>query len=67
MNQTQIFGRWLEFKGSLMETVGKWFDNSKLQSDGQAQRVRGRIQAAANSNENLATKRKEVGVKPTLN
>ena len=65
MNQTQIMGRWKEVKGSILETVGKWFENTKLQSDGQAERVRGRIQAAANADLNPATK-KETKPKATL-
>ena len=67
MNQTQMMGRWLEFKGSILETVGKWFENTKLRTDGQAQRVRGRIQAAASNTDLTNSAKKETKPKATLN
>jgi len=46
-NQTSIAGQWKQFKGALVENVGKILGNRKMVADGAAEKTRGRIQAGA--------------------
>lgn len=47
MNQPMLVGKWMQFKGAIMERVGKLLGKREIQETGEAQRVRGRIEAAA--------------------
>jgi uncharacterized protein YjbJ (UPF0337 family) len=46
MNKDRIAGAAKEIKGSVKETVGKVAGDAKLQSDGKADKVEGKIQNA---------------------
>ena len=46
MNKDRIAGAAKEAKGSVKETVGKAVGDSKLESDGKADKVEGKIQNA---------------------
>ena len=46
MNKDRIAGSAKEIKGSIKETVGKAVGDTKLQSDGKANKVEGKVQNA---------------------
>ena len=46
MNKDRIEGAAKEAKGSVKETIGKAVGDAKLRSDGQAEKVEGKIQNA---------------------
>ena len=46
MNKDRIAGAAKEIKGSLKETIGKAVGDAKLQSDGKADKIEGKIQNA---------------------
>jgi len=46
MNKDRIAGAAKEIKGSVEETVGKAVGDAKLQSDGKADKVEGKVQNA---------------------
>ena len=46
MNKDRIAGSAKEIKGSIKETLGKAVGDSKLQSDGKADKVEGKVQNA---------------------
>ncbi len=46
MNKDRIAGAAKEIKGSIKETVGKAVGDAKLQSDGTADKVEGKVQNA---------------------
>ena len=46
MDKDRIAGAAKEIKGSVKETVGKAVGDSKLQSDGKADKVEGKVQNA---------------------
>jgi uncharacterized protein YjbJ (UPF0337 family) len=46
MDKDRIVGSAKEIKGSIKETVGKAVGDAKLQSDGKADKVEGRVQNA---------------------
>jgi uncharacterized protein YjbJ (UPF0337 family) len=46
MNKDRIAGAAKEIKGSIKQTVGKAVGNAKLQSDGTADKVEGKVQNA---------------------
>jgi len=46
MDKDRIAGAAKEIKGSLKETIGKVVGDAKLQSDGKAERIAGKIQNA---------------------
>jgi uncharacterized protein YjbJ (UPF0337 family) len=46
MNKDRIAGAAKEIKGSVEETVGKAVGDAKLQSDGKADKVAGKVQNA---------------------
>ena len=46
MDKNRIVGAAKEIKGSIKETVGKAVGDAKLQSDGKADKVEGKIQNA---------------------
>jgi uncharacterized protein YjbJ (UPF0337 family) len=46
MNKDRIAGAVKEAKGSVNETVGKAIGNAKMQSDGKAEKVEGKVQSA---------------------
>jgi uncharacterized protein YjbJ (UPF0337 family) len=46
MNKDRIAGSAKEIKGSIKETVGKAVGDTKLQSDGKADKVEGKVQNA---------------------
>jgi uncharacterized protein YjbJ (UPF0337 family) len=47
MNKDRIAGAAKEIKGSVKETIGKTVGDGKLQSDGKADKVEGKVQNAA--------------------
>jgi uncharacterized protein YjbJ (UPF0337 family) len=47
MNKDRIAGAAKEIKGSVKETIGKAAGDAKLQSDGKADKIRGKVQNAA--------------------
>lgn len=49
MDTRKVESRWKVLKGTIVEQVGKIMGNEKMQSDGEAQRVRGKIGSAVNS------------------
>lgn len=57
MNSRKVEGKWKEIKGTVVEKVGKVLGNEKLQMDGQAEKVRGRIESAAASTAEKISKR----------
>lgn len=46
MNEDRIAGAAKEAKGSIKETVGKAVGDTKMQSDGKADKVEGKVQNA---------------------
>jgi uncharacterized protein YjbJ (UPF0337 family) len=46
MNKDRIVGAAKEIKGSVKETIGKAVGDAKLQSDGKAGKVEGKVQNA---------------------
>jgi len=46
MNKDRIAGSAKEIKGSIKETIGKAVGDAKLQSDGKADKVEGKVQNA---------------------
>jgi uncharacterized protein YjbJ (UPF0337 family) len=46
MDKDRIVGSAKEIKGSVKETVGKMVGDAKLQSDGRADKVEGKVQNA---------------------
>ena len=46
MNKDRIAGAAKEIKGSIKETVGKAVGDAKLQSDGKADKIAGKVQNA---------------------
>ena len=46
MDKDRIVGSAKEIKGSVKETIGKAVGNAKLQSDGKADKVEGKVQNA---------------------
>ena len=46
MNKDRIAGAAKEAKGSIKETVGKAIGDAKMQSDGKADKVEGKVQNA---------------------
>ena len=46
MDKDRIAGAAKEIKGSIKETIGKAVGDAKLQSDGQAEKVEGKVQNA---------------------
>jgi uncharacterized protein YjbJ (UPF0337 family) len=46
MNKDRIAGAAKEIKGSVKETIGKAVGDAKLQSDGKADKIEGKIQNA---------------------
>jgi uncharacterized protein YjbJ (UPF0337 family) len=46
MNKDRIVGAAKEIKGSVKETIGKAVGDAKLQSDGKADKVDGKVQNA---------------------
>ena len=50
MDRRKVIGKWKIIKGTIVEEVGKLLGNEKIKTDGEAERVRGRIEAAAASN-----------------
>jgi uncharacterized protein YjbJ (UPF0337 family) len=46
MDEDRIAGAAKEFKGSVEETIGKAVGDAKLQSDGKADKVEGKVQNA---------------------
>lgn len=50
MNTQKIEGTWKVIKGTIVEKLGELFGNDKLKSDGEAERVRGKITSAVASN-----------------
>ena len=46
MNQDRIAGAAKEIKGSIKETIGKVTGDAKLQADGKADKVEGKVQNA---------------------
>ncbi len=46
MNKDRIAGAAKEIKGSIKETVGKAVGDTKLQSDGKADKIEGKVQNA---------------------
>jgi uncharacterized protein YjbJ (UPF0337 family) len=46
MDKDRIAGAAKEFKGSVKETIGKVVGDAKLQSDGKADKVEGKVQNA---------------------
>ncbi len=46
MDKDRIVGSAKEIKGSVKETIGKAVGDAKLQSDGRADRVEGKVQNA---------------------
>ena len=46
MNRGTLEGKWKELKGKVKEQIGKIAGDRQLQQDGEAERVRGRIQNA---------------------
>ena len=46
MDKDRIAGSAKEFKGSIKKTVGKVTGDAKLQSEGEAERIEGKVQNA---------------------
>lgn len=51
MNTQWLSGKWKELKGATLENLGKLFHDEALRERGEAEKVHGRIQSAANADE----------------
>jgi uncharacterized protein YjbJ (UPF0337 family) len=56
MNKDRIAGSAKEIKGSIKETIGKAIGDAKLEADGKADKVEGRVQNAVGGLEDAPKK-----------
>ena len=56
MNKDRVAGAAKELKGSLKETIGKAVGDAKLQSDGKADKLEGKVQNAVGGLKDALTK-----------